>query len=110
MTVDAWARSGQGAAAAQSAEALLQRMFNEYQSTGKPEVLRPTNAMFNAVINAWARSQEPTAPHRAEQILNWMQQLRELDVQPDKYTFNTGKCTSVVCKPTMRASNVLSLQ
>ncbi|GAX24782.1 hypothetical protein FisN_18Lh140 [Fistulifera solaris] len=89
MAVDAWARSGQGAVAAQNAEALLQRMYNEYQSSGKPEALRPTNAIFNAVINAWARSQEATAPHRAEQILNWMQQLGELDVQPDKYTFNT---------------------
>ena len=42
-----------------------------------------------AVINSWAQSREKIAPVRAEQILNWMQNLRDLDVQPDKYTFNT---------------------
>jgi hypothetical protein len=46
-------------------------------------------AIFNAVINAWARSREKIAPVRAEQILNWMQNLGDLDIQPDKYTFNT---------------------
>jgi len=88
--VDAWARSGEGGAAAQRAETLLQHMYQLYQRGGQQnEALRPTNAIFNAVINAWARSREKIAPVRAEQILNWMQNLRDLDVQPDKYTFNT---------------------
>lgn len=39
---------------------------------------------LSVVINAWARSREKIAPVRAEQILNWMQNLRDLDVQPDK--------------------------
>jgi Pentatricopeptide repeat domain len=86
--VDAWARSGEGGAAAQRAEALLQHMHELYQSGGHDD-LRPTNAIFNAVINAWARSREKIAPVRAEQILNWMQNLSDLDIQPDKYTFNT---------------------
>jgi hypothetical protein len=87
--VDAWARSGEGGAAAQRAEALLQHMHQLYQSGGHKE-LRPTNAIFNAVINAWARSREKLAPVRAKQILNWMQNLSsDLDIQPDKYTFNT---------------------
>ena len=84
MTVDAWARSGEGGAAAQRAEALLQQMHELYQS-GKHESLRPTTGMFNAVINSWARSREKIAPVRAEQILDWMQNLKDLDVQPDKY-------------------------
>jgi hypothetical protein len=81
--VDAWARSGEGGAAAQRAEALLQQMHELYQS-GKHDALRPTTGMFNAVINAWARSKEKIAPVRAEQILDWMQNLKDLDVQPDK--------------------------
>ena len=43
---------------------------------------------------AWARSREKIAPARAEQILAWMEKLRDqggedLDISPDKYTFNT---------------------
>lgn len=45
-------------------------------------------------MQAWARSREKIAPQRAEQILSWMETLRdkggeELDISPDKYTFNT---------------------
>ena len=87
-SVDAWARSGEGGAAAQRAEALLQHMHELYQAGGHNE-LRPTNDIFNAVINSWARSREKIAPVRAEQILNWMQNLSDLDIHPDKYTFNT---------------------
>jgi hypothetical protein len=45
-------------------------------------------------LKAWARSREKIAPARAEQILAWMEKLREqagddVDISPDKYTFNT---------------------
>ena len=66
-------------------------MNNMIQKAGH-EGLRPTTGIFNAVINAWARSREPIAPMRAEQILEWMDKLYRngnLDIQPDKYTFNT---------------------
>ena len=66
-------------------------MYTLYQS-GKNERLRPTTGIFNAVINAWARSGVEIAPHRAEQILEWMTTLHQsgsLNIQPDKYTFNT---------------------
>ncbi|GKY94967.1 hypothetical protein MPSEU_000461300 [Mayamaea pseudoterrestris] len=88
MAIDAWARSGEGGAAAQRAEALLQQCHELYQS-GQHDSLRPSTGMFNAVINSWARSREKLAPMRALQILDWMQNLKDLDVQPDKYTFNT---------------------
>ena len=89
--VDAWAKSGEGGAAATRAEAILQHMNSMYQKVGH-DGLRPTTGIFNAVINAWARSREQIAPMRAEQILEWMDKLYKngnLDVQPDKYTFNT---------------------
>jgi hypothetical protein len=92
--VDAWAKSGEGVSAAQRAEAILQEMNRIYQTTGQ-ENLRPTTGIFNAVINAWARSREKIAPARAEQILQWMHTLHESNptIQPDKYTFNTGTNT-----------------
>lgn len=93
FTVDAWAKSGEGGAAATRAEAILQHMNQLYQSGGH-DTVKPTTGIFNAVINAWARSREKIAPVRAEQILEWMEKLHRngnLDIKPDKYTFNTGK-------------------
>jgi hypothetical protein len=66
--------------------------MNTLYQKGGHESLRPTTGIFNAVINAWARSREQIAPVRAEQILEWMEKLHlngNLDIQPDKYTFNT---------------------
>jgi hypothetical protein len=93
--VDAWAKSGEGVSAAQRAEAILQHMHKRYQTTGQNN-LRPTTGIFNAVINAWARSKDKIAPSRAEQILQWMDNLHKTNpsIQPDKYTFNTGKSES----------------
>merc|ERR1712194_732117 len=54
MAVDAWAKSGEKGAAVR-AESLLQHMYNIYQKD-KIENLKPTTGIFNAVINAWARS------------------------------------------------------
>ena len=88
LIVDAWARSGERGAAANRAEALLHHMNSLYQSGGHDK-LKPTTGIFNAVINAWARSREKIAPVRAEQILSWMENFKDLDIQPDKYTYNT---------------------
>ncbi|KAG7351249.1 PPR: pentatricopeptide repeat domain containing protein [Nitzschia inconspicua] len=90
MAVDAWAKSGEGVSAAQRAEAILQHMNQQYQATGL-ENLKPTTGIFNAVINAWARSKDKIAPSRAEQILKWMNNLHRTNpsIRPDKYTYNT---------------------
>ena len=67
-------------------------MHQLYQTTHS-EHLKPTTGIFNAVINAWARSKDKIAPSRAEQILQWMDTLHQSNpsIQPDKYTFNTGE-------------------
>jgi predicted Zn-dependent peptidase len=68
--------------------------MNQLYQKGGYENLKPTTGIFNAVINAWARSREKIAAVRAEQILEWMEKLYRngnIDVKPDKYTFNTGK-------------------
>ena len=92
--VDAWAKSGEGGTAAQKAESILQSMHALYLKTGH-DFLRPTTGIFNAVINAWARSKESIAPSRAEQILDWMDKLHRtnpsIQIRPDKFTYNTGK-------------------
>jgi hypothetical protein len=85
-TVDAWARSGKGAAAAQHAESLL-LLMNKLYTAGGHDALRPTTGIFNAVINTWANSDEKLAPRRAEQMLIWMHRLRY--VKPDKYLCDT---------------------
>lgn len=63
-------------------------MYKLFQTTDQ-EALRPTTGVFNAVIKAWANSKEKIAPARAEQILDWMLTLTDLDIQPDKFTLNT---------------------
>ena len=88
LLVDAWARSGELGAAANRAEDLLHHMNALYQ-TGEHSKLKPTTGIFNAVINAWARSREKIAPVRAEQILSWMENYPDTDIRPDKYTYNT---------------------
>ena len=55
MACDAYAKSNGGRKAAERAEEILGHMHNLYQRT-KQENLRPTTGIFNAVINAWARS------------------------------------------------------
>ncbi len=67
--------------------------MNQLYQSGGHDTVKPTTGIFNAVINAWARSREKIAPMRAEQILEWMEKLHRngnLDIKPDKYTFNTG--------------------
>jgi hypothetical protein len=54
--------------------------------------VKPDTITFNAVIDAWARSGCKRGPHRAEQILNHMDDLYQagnIDVKPDTYTYNT---------------------
>jgi Pentatricopeptide repeat domain len=63
--------------------------MNALYQTGEHDKLKPTTGIFNAVINAWARSREKIAPVRAEQILSWMENFQDADIEPDKYTYNT---------------------
>ena len=53
---------------------------------------KPDTITFNAVLDAWARSGDKIAPHRAEQILEHMDTLFKAGnkgVKPDTYTYNT---------------------
>jgi pentatricopeptide repeat protein len=88
--LDAWAKSGEGEAAAERAEAILEWM-DRLNKSGNGDV-KPDTITFNAVIDAWARSGCKRGPQRAEQILNHMDELYHggnIDVKPDTYTYNT---------------------
>lgn len=64
MAVDAWARSGEGAVAAQRAEALLQRMNELYQSGGHDQ-LRPTvSTRAEVPTSSFLRSHSNVPLHR----------------------------------------------
>ena len=92
MAVDAWAKSSEGAKAAQRAEAILQHMHELYQS-GRHDNLQPTTGIFNAVINAWAKSRHPKAAVYAENLLIRMIKAYQSDpfstVKPDAITFSS---------------------
>ena len=57
--------------------------------------MKPDTITFNAVLDGWARSGDRMAPHRAEQILDHMDELYRAGnkgVKPDTYTYNTVSC------------------
>ena len=75
---------------ASRAEALLNRLYKEYQKT-KHQQLEPDVEIFTTVLMAWARSNAPHAPERAEALLKNMQELSDCDivsVAPDCLAYN----------------------
>ena len=56
------------------------------------DALRPNNVAVNAVINAWAKSNEPNSAERAEEILHWTEELYHkgnIHVKPDTITYTS---------------------
>jgi hypothetical protein len=52
--------------------------------------VRPNTISFSSVVDAWARSNDHTAPQRAEAILNRMEELYKSgnhDVKPSTISF-----------------------
>jgi len=71
------------------AEAMLNRLYRDYQETGKEE-LKPDVNVFTSVILAWSKSGNPNAAHRADIILKRMQELSEcgiVAVAPDQVVY-----------------------
>jgi hypothetical protein len=60
----------------------------ENQDTSIPP---PNSTCFNGLLDAWAQGGRKDAGTRAEQVLEWMQQLhdtRGLDTRPTEYSYN----------------------
>eukprot|EP00553_Chaetoceros_curvisetus_P013306 CAMPEP_0204638090 /NCGR_PEP_ID=MMETSP0717-20131115/38520_1 /ASSEMBLY_ACC=CAM_ASM_000666 /TAXON_ID=230516 /ORGANISM="Chaetoceros curvisetus" /LENGTH=178 /DNA_ID=CAMNT_0051657741 /DNA_START=155 /DNA_END=688 /DNA_ORIENTATION=+ len=71
MAIDAWAKTG-GKQAADRACEIHRGMVDAYRRTGD-ENIRPSTISYNAVINAWSKSEcDAKAAIRAEAILNEM--------------------------------------
>ncbi|CAB9525801.1 Pentatricopeptide repeat-containing protein [Seminavis robusta] len=73
-----------------AAEEILSRLHKDYID-GK-STLQPNARMFTACINAWAHSQAPDAPEKAESLVRVMQLLDEEqeldDIKPTVFTLN----------------------
>lgn len=85
--MDAYSRKYKKAKAAAKAQALVDRMLRLYaQDQG---FVRPTRIVFNALINAYSKSDDPSAASQAENIFRWMEsqyQAGDEYVKPDEIT------------------------
>lgn len=101
--ISAWAKAGFGSDEtgkdnAERAQFILNRMndfrrqieFREKDSEYAQE-LEPDTVVYNSVIDAWARSKDPIAGTKAEELLFEMEEMKRLggNISPDTITYNT---------------------
>jgi hypothetical protein len=75
---------------AKRAEAILDHMQKQYKE-GTTDV-QPNTVTFNTVIDAYAKSQDPSAPEKAEALLYRMEaehKAGNMDAKPNVISFNT---------------------
>jgi pentatricopeptide repeat protein len=99
-TMNAWAktRSKHGAI---MVERLLKRLIDERKrydneneqqqqnQSGQTSRIKPNTAIYNVLIDAWAKSGERGAAQRAEQILSLMDKSGDPDMRPDVKSFSS---------------------
>ena len=83
---------------AEKAEKALYSMYHEYKAGA---IATPPNArLVTSVIDKWQKSEAPDAGERAESLLNWLLQIYQEEqhksMEPNEYTFNSGKLDKVV--------------
>lgn len=84
---------------AEKAEEILHQMYEEYKSGS---IAVPPNArLVTSVIDSWQKSGDRNAGERAEDLLDWLLEIYEAEgidsLQPNEYTFNSGKLTLLMC-------------
>ena len=85
--MDAYSRKLKKSKAAIKSQSLVDRMIRLYARD--QGYVRPTRIVFNALINAYSKSDDPTAAAQAENLFRWMEsQYRAGDdyVRPDEMT------------------------
>jgi len=85
--MDAYSRKSRKAKAAAKSQALVDRMVRLYARD--QGYVRPTRIIFNALINAYSKSDEPSAAAQAENIFRWMEsqyQAGDDYLRPDEMT------------------------
>ena len=71
------------------AEALLNRLYQDYKVTSD-EDLKPDANAFTSVMKAWSKSDDPNAAYRADAILRRMHELTECGIEsvaPDRVAY-----------------------
>ncbi|KAG7354972.1 PPR: pentatricopeptide repeat domain containing protein [Nitzschia inconspicua] len=84
---DAYAKAGV-AHAEERCEKLLNRM-QLYKENFNLADLEPDRVVYNAYLNALAKSQQQSAVEKAEEILTMMETSRNPDLRPDIVTYST---------------------
>jgi hypothetical protein len=85
LTISAFAN----AADPEKALEIIQWMLSSYSSS-ESRISPPNRTCFNGLLNAYAKSGRRDAGEKAEQTIEWMQQLHEtenIDTQPDEISF-----------------------
>lgn len=83
---------------------IIQWMLSSSESKGSL-IPAPNRTCFNGLLHAWAKSGQDNAGEKAEQVLEWMQQLHEtenLDTLPDEISF--ASCINAWAQSPGRAS------
>lgn len=75
--------------AALKSENIVKKMEDLYEAGN--DRMKPTTSVYNALINAWAKSLRPDAGKRAEE---WLEKIEKMylsgeDVKPDLFTFSS---------------------
>jgi hypothetical protein len=99
--IHAWARCG-SKESGRKAEAILRRMKEQAARAKSSDVdyininqsyAEPNIRTYSSVIDAWSRSKNPTAPRRAQAILDEMEKIYEetgdRTIQPNTVTYST---------------------
>jgi hypothetical protein len=85
LSITAFANTGQP----DKSMEIIQWMLSSFKSKDSL-IPAPNRTCFNGLLHAWAKSGQKDAGEKAEQVLEWMQQLHEtenLDTQPDEISF-----------------------
>jgi PPR repeat family len=84
---DAYAKAGIPDAD-ERCDALLSRM-DHYREVFRLDDLQPDRSVYNAYLNALAKSQQQSAVDKAEEVLTMMETSRNPDLRPDIVTYTT---------------------
>jgi len=86
--MDAWGKSGEKEGAIR-AQQIHDGMMDMYKRSDDPSRITPSTVSFNTMLNAWAKSMDPEAVDKAEQLFEEMLELDDDVARPDVLTFST---------------------
>eukprot|EP01083_Nonionella_stella_P205118 747256_1 len=77
MAIEAYARC-QDSTATERGEFLFEHV-NKLWKSSKDDSFKPSSRTFTVMINSWARSRDPRAPKKAEELIATMEEMYEQD-------------------------------